>query len=435
MSAVDSPILPSGPLTTPIDGGLVAADFPLLRPADAGSSPHIAYLDSAASAQKPSAVLAAMDEMYRTSYANVHRGVYRIAAEATARFEAARGTIARFVGAASPREVVFTSGTTAAVNTIAWGWGLDALGAGDIVVCTELEHHSNLVPWQQVALRTGASIRYLRVDESGTLDLSDLDRFAAEGRVRLVTVGHVSNAIGTVNEVAAVSAWAREHGALTFVDGAQAAPHRPLDVTELGCDFYAFSGHKLPGPTGIGILWGRADVLDTIRPFQYGGEMIRKVELESTTFNDLPWKFEAGTPPIVEAVGLAAAVDYLEALGLDRIHQHEQELTAYGAQLLAEIPGLALLGPTAPGSRGGILSFTLDCAHPHDIASILDSRNVCIRAGHHCAQPLMARLGHSATARASVYMYNTREDLDRLAEGLNDVVEMFSRGRGAAADG
>jgi cysteine desulfurase/selenocysteine lyase len=362
----------------------------------------------------------------RADRANVHRGVYRVAAEATARFEGARETTRAFLNAASPREIVFTRGTTEAVNLVAYSWGRANLGPGDVVVTSVMEHHSNFVPWQQIAQAQGATLRAIPITTEHTLDLDALADIERQGgRVKLVAVGHISNSLGTVNPVRELADWAHERDALLFVDGAQAAPHRAIDVQALGCDFYAFSAHKLPGPTGIGALWGREAILTAMQPFNFGGEMIRRVELEQTTFNDLPWKFEAGTPAIVEAVGMAAAMDYLTAIGVDAVHAHEQQLTAYGFDLLGQIPGLTLLGPPRGIERGGILSFTIDGTHPHDIATVLDDLDVNIRAGHHCTQPLMKALGTSATARASVYLYNTTGDLDRLAAGVDRVREMF----------
>lgn len=409
----------------PLDVEAIVADFAVLEPNADGQ--RLAFLDSAASAQKPRQVLDTMRDTYEHAYANVHRGVYRLANEATERYESVRETVRRFLNAPTAREIIFTRGTTEAINLVAYSWGLDNLGPGDIVVATQLEHHSNLVPWQQIAKRTGAELRYIPVDEHGVLALDDLDTLAAGGRVRFVAIGHVSNSLGSVNPVREVADWAHELGALVLVDGAQAAPHRAIDVEALGCDFYAFSGHKLLGPSGAGALWGKADLLRAMRPFQYGGEMIRKVTYEETTFNDLPWKFEAGTPAIVEVVGMGAAIEYLEALGIDTVHAHEQALTSYAYDVLEAVPGLTLYGPQRGAERGGILSFTLDCAHPHDIASMLDQRDVCIRAGNHCTQPLMRRLGVAATARASVYVYNGYDDVDRLVTGLHEVRELFGR--------
>lgn len=410
-----------------LDPVTIASDFPIL-----GAGPHtgdrLVYLDSAASAQKPTQVLDVMRDTYEHAYANVHRGVYAIAAEATARFEGAREKVRAFVGAASAREVIFTRGATEAINLVAYSWGAANVAAGDVIVATELEHHSNLVPWQQLAQRTGAQLRFLPVDAQGVVDIEQLDVFARAGNLKLVAITHVSNSLGTVNPIAEVCARAHALGAVVLVDGAQAAPHRVVDVAQLGCDFYAFSGHKLCGPTGAGVLWGREELLAAMPPFQFGGEMIRRVELEHTTFNDLPWKFEAGTPAFVEVIGLGAAIDYLSGIGMDAIHAHERQLTAQLYDALVAVPGVHVHGPAAGVERGGLVSFTMDGAHPHDIASLLDERDVCVRAGHHCTQPLMRKLGLHATARASVYLYNQEDDVDRLVAGLHHVREIFGVG-------
>jgi len=409
-----------------LDVDRVRADFAFLdRPGPNGSGAPVAFLDSAASSQKPRQVLDRMRDTYEHAYANVHRGVYSLAAEATDRYENARAVTQRFLNAASPREVIFTGGTTEAINLVAYSWGRAVLQPGDVIVSTELEHHSNFVPWQQIAAQTGAEVRYLPLDQQGAPQLDALDELVGDARVQLVAVTHVSNALGTVLPVTELADWAHARDALLLVDGAQAMPHRPVDVQALGCDFYAFSAHKALGPSGIGVLWAREQVLRDMPPFQFGGEMIRQVRTEGTTFNDLPWKFEAGTPAIVEAVGMAAALEYLEALGLENVQAHEHELTSYAASLLREMPGVTLLGPGPGEERGGILSFTAEGAHPHDIATILDGQDVCVRAGHHCTQPLMRRLGVGATARASVYVYNTREDVERLADALGELRRVF----------
>jgi cysteine desulfurase/selenocysteine lyase len=412
--------------TPMLDADAIVGDFPILAPGPSGE--RVVFLDSAASAQKPVQVLDAMRDAYEHAYANVHRGVYRLAEEATARFERVRGVVAGFLNAPSPREVIFTRGTTEAINLVASSWGRANLGPGDVVVLSQLEHHSNLVPWQQIALQQGATLKYIEVDDHGRLMLDDLDSVIGDGTLKMVSVTHVSNSLGTVNPVEKIVEWAHSHGALCMLDGAQSAPHRPVDVQQLGCDFYVFSGHKLLGPTGAGALWGRAEILDAMQPYQYGGEMIRQVGYSSTTFNDLPWKFEAGTPAIVEVIGMGAAIEYLQNLGMEAVRRHDIELSSYGFEVLSNIEGLTMYGPQRDEERGGILSFGLDRAHPHDVASILDSDNVSIRAGHHCTQPLMCRMGISATARASVYVYNTREDIDRLGASLERVRAMFSRG-------
>lgn len=403
----------------------VVNDFPILAPDETGT--RLVYLDSAASSQKPRQVLDAMRDTYEHAYANVHRGVYGIAAEATARFEAAREAVRRFIGAHSPREVIFTRGTTEAINLVAYAWGDANVREGDIIVCSELEHHSNLVPWQQLAQRTGALLRYLPVDDHGEMDIAALEGFSNEGPLRLVAIAHVSNTLGTIAPVQAIAREAHRLGAVVLVDGAQSAPHRPVDVAAIDCDFYAFSAHKMCGPSGIGVLWGREEILTAMPPFQFGGEMISRVAYDGTTFNDLPWKFEAGTPAIVEAVGLGAAVQYLESIGMEQIAAHDHVLSQYAVGALEEVSGMTLHGPRPGAERGGVVSFTLDCAHPHDIATLLDTHGVCVRAGNHCTQPLLRKMGIHATARASVYLYNTADDIDKLVTAVHDVRRVFAR--------
>ncbi len=394
------------------------ADFPFLEELHNGLP--FAYLDSAVSAQKPRQVLDAMREFYEHSYTNVHRSVYRLAERATEGFEGARRKVAAFVNAPSEREVIFTRSATEAINLVAYGWGLDNLGPGDLVVITELEHHSNFVPWQYIASRTGASFRHIPIDDSGELQLDTLDAIAAEGRVKVVANNLVSNTLGTINPVEQLAAWAHEQGAIMVVDAAQAAPHRAVDVQALGCDFCAISSHKLCGPSGVGALWGRTELLEAMSPFNLGGEMIRSVSLDRTTFNELPYKFEAGTPAIAEAFGFGIAIDYLGEIGLETIEQHEHELVTYALGRLAELDWISVYGPPAD-RRAGIISFNVDGVHPHDVAQILDWDGVAIRAGHHCTQPLMARLGVAATSRASFYLYSIQEEVDRLVDGLHKV--------------
>ena len=403
-----------------LDARAVRADFPILAQEINGKP--LAYLDSAATAQKPRQMLQAMTHFYETSYANVHRGVYSLAERSTEAFEEAREKVARFVNAPSAREVIFTRNATEALNLVAYAWGLTNLQPGDLVLVTELEHHSNFVPWQYVAKRTGADFRMLPLTESGELDLEALDR--VEGDVKVVATNLVSNALGTVNPVERLAAWAHDRGALMVVDAAQAAPHRRIDVQALGCDFLAFSAHKLCGPSGVGALWGRRELLEAMEPFNLGGHMIRKVQFEETTWGDLPHKFEAGTSPIAEAVGFGAAIDYISAAGLDAIEQHEHELVSYALDRLGEVPGILLYGPP-PERRAGIVSFNMDGVHPHDVAQVLDWEGIAIRAGHHCCQPLMQRLGVAATNRASFYLYTVPEEIDRLAEGLLRVRKVF----------
>ncbi len=405
-----------------LDARKLRADFPILQQEINGKP--LAYLDSAVTAQKPRQVLDAMTQFYETSYANVHRGVYGLAERATEAFEGARDRIARFVNAPSSRELIFTRNATESLNLVAYAYGLASFGPGDVVVVTELEHHSNFVPWQYVAKRTGASFRMIRLTETGELDLNGLDEIAGDGDIKLVATNLVSNALGTVNPVEKLTAWAHEQGAVMVVDAAQAAPHRAIDVQALDCDFLAFSAHKMCGPSGVGALWGRRELLEAMEPFNLGGHMIRKVQFEETTWGDLPHKFEAGTSPIAEAAGFGAAVDYLNEVGLDAIEQYEHDLVTYALERLADVPGIKLYGP-APEKRAGIVSFNMEGIHPHDVAQVLDWEGVAIRAGHHCCQPLMAKLGVAATNRASFYLYTLPEEIDRLTDGLLRARKVF----------
>ena len=404
--------------TQVLDAERLRADFAVFEELVNGKP--IAYLDSASSTQKPRQVLDRMRRFYEHEYANVHRGVYRLAERATEGYERARRTVAAFLNAPSEREVIFTRSATEALNLVAYAWGLDNLGPDDVVVVTELEHHANFVPWQYIASRTGASFRHVPIDDRGELRLDALDGLAGEGRVKVVANNLVSNTLGTINPVERLAAWAHEQGAIMVVDAAQAAPHRPVDVQALGCDFLAVSSHKLCGPSGVGALWGRRELLEAMSPFNLGGEMIRSVALDRTTFNEIPHKFEAGTPAIAEAVGFAAAVEYVSGIGLAAIERHEHELLEYALGRLGELDFVTLYGPP-PERRAGIVSFSVDGVHPHDVAQILDWDGVAVRAGHHCTQPLMARLGVAATTRASFYLYSLPEEVDRLVEGLHKV--------------
>jgi cysteine desulfurase / selenocysteine lyase len=399
-----------------LDAHKLRADFPIFEQEIHGKP--LSYLDSAVTAQKPRQVLDVLRNFYETSYGNVHRGVYLLSERATSAYEGARATIASFVNAPSPRELIFVRSATEGLNLVAYAWGLNNLGPGDLVVVTELEHHSNFVPWQFVAKRTGAGFRMIRLTDEGELDLDGLDGLAREGNVKVVGANLVSNALGTINPIERLSVWAHEQGAISVVDAAQAAPHRRIDVQALGCDFLAFSSHKMCGPTSVGALWGRAELLDEMEPFNLGGHMIRSVRFEETTWGELPYKFEAGTQPIAEAVGFGAAADYLSEVGLEAIEEHEHKLAALALGRLGEVPGLTLYGPPAD-RRAGIVSFNVDGIHPHDVAQVLDSEGVAIRAGHHCCQPLMTRLGVAATNRASFYLYTVPEEIDRLVEGLH----------------
>ena len=408
---------------TTLDAHTLRADFPIFQQQFHGKP--LAYLDSAASAQKPRQMLEAMQRFYETSYANVHRGVYELAERATEGLETAREKVRVLLNAPAGREVIFVRNATEGINLVAYAWGLPNLGPGDLVLVTELEHHSNFVPWQYIARRTGADFRIVPLTDTGELVLEGLDEIVGESRLRVVALNLVSNALGTVNDVSRIAEWAHSHGAIVVCDAAQAAPHRHVDVQAIGCDFVAISGHKMCGPSGIGAVWGRADVLERMEPFLTGGHMIRKVAADGTSWGELPHKFEAGTAPMAEAVGFGAAIDYLEAAGFDAIERHERELTTYALDALAEVPGVTLFGP-APERRSGIVSFAVEGIHPHDVAQVLDWEGVAVRAGHHCCQPLMARLGVAATTRASFYLYTIPEEIDRLVTGIHRARKVFS---------
>ena len=406
-----------------LDVGRVKKDFPILEREVAGH--RLVFLDSAASSQKPRAVLDAMDHYYVTTHANVHRGVYAMAEEATAAYEGARGKVADFIGAPSPRGVVFTKNATEAINLVAHCYGRHRLATGQAVLLSQMEHHANLVPWLMLREECGTELRFLDIDDDGRLVLDDLDR-QLDG-VGLVAVTAMSNVLGTLNPVAAIAEAAHAAGAVILVDGAQSVPHLATDVVALGCDFLAFSAHKMCGPTGIGVLWGREELLESMPAFLGGGEMIRDVRLDGWTPNDIPWKYEAGTPPIAEAVGLGAAVDYLSDLGMEAVREHEVALTGHAMSVLADRHGddIHVYGPTDPAARGGVVSFTYRDVHPHDLSQVLDSAGVCIRAGHHCARPLMRRLGVGSTARASFYVYNDEADVEALSDALVAAADLF----------
>lgn len=393
----------------------VRADFPILSELVNGKP--VVFLDSAASSQKPRQVLQTMDDVYRSGYANVHRGVYAFSESATARYDEARAKVARFIGAPAPECVVFTRNATEALNLIAYSYGRSFLNTGDEIVITELEHHANFVPWMQLAKERGVALKFIPVTQAGQLDLSALDTIITP-RTKLVSFAHVSNVLGTITDPAPIVQRARAVGARVIIDGSQSAPHMPVNVAALDCDFYVFSGHKMLGPTGIGALYGKLDVLEAMPPFMTGGDMISYVGFDEVRWNDVPLKFEAGTPAFVEAIGLGAAVDYLSALGMDAVRAHEREITAYALERMAEVPGARIIGPTDPAVRGGVVTFTLDRIHPHDLASLLDRDGVAIRAGHHCAQPLHHKLGLSATARASFYVYTEPREIDALVESI-----------------
>lgn len=407
----------------PYDVEAIRRDFPILKREVYGKP--LVYLDNGASAQKPQAVIDAVARAYSQDYANVHRGLHYLSNTATENYEEARETVRRFLNAGHVEEILFTRNATEAINLVAASYGM-SFGAGDEIVLSIMEHHSNIVPWQLVAERTGARLRWFGLTDDGRLDLSDIDRLLTE-RTKVVSLVHVSNILGTVNPVAEIAARAHAVGALVVVDASQSVPQLPVDVTALGADFVAFTGHKMCGPTGIGVLWGRAELLAALPPFLGGGEMIETVTMARSTYAALPHKFEAGTPPIAPAIGLGAAVDYLSELGMDRVAAHERAVTAYALQRLPEVDGLSIIGPTVPVDRGGAVSFVLDGVHPHDAGQLLDELGVAVRVGHHCARPVCARYGVPATTRASFYVYSTPAEVDVLVEGLQQVRRFFGR--------
>jgi len=411
-------------LSSPLDVERIRADFPLLSRSVHGKP--IVYLDSAATSQKPTAVLDAMDTYYRTINSNVHRGVYQIAEQATNELEAAREKVRAFINASSTAEVIFTKNATESLNLLVQSWGRANLGEGDIVVLSHMEHHANIVPWHMLAAERGIQLRWIPLTDDDQLDLTDLDVLLAGAKVLSVTA--MSNVLGSLTPVRTLTDAARAAGAISIIDGCQSVPHTATDVQALGADFVAFSGHKLCGPTGIGVLWGRQELLEAMPPFIGGGEMIRDVRLDGFTCNDLPWKFEAGTPAIAEIIGLGAAVDYLSSVGMDAIRAHERMLTEYTLRTLTERFGedIVIHGPADPDLRGGVFSFSFRDLHPHDISQVLDEHAVCVRAGHHCAKPLMKLMGVGATARASVYLYNTTADIDALGDALEAAGSFFA---------
>ncbi len=400
----------------------IRQDFPVLQ-REVHPGKRLVYLDSTATSQKPASVLQAMDEYYRLHNANIHRGVHTLAEEATAGYEAARGKIAAFIGARSQREVIYTRNTTESINLVALSWGRAFLNSGDVVILTEMEHHSNLVPWHMLAAEKGLRLEFIPVTDDGLLDL-EAYRKLLELQPKLVAFSQMSNVMGTITPAKEIIALAHAAGAVTLVDGAQSVPHLPVNVRDLDADFLAFSAHKMLGPTGIGVLYGKQALLEKMPPFLGGGDMIKKVTLRGFTPNDLPHKFEAGTPAVAEAIGFGAAVDYLSKIGMTWVEAHEKEITAYAMERLSEISGLKMFGPTAE-HKGGVTAFTLGSIHPHDVAQILDREGIAVRAGHHCAMPLHQRFNLPATTRASFYLYSTREEVDRLAEGLEKVKQML----------
>ena len=402
----------------------VRKDFPILGRTVRENKPLV-YLDNASTTQKPNRVIDTITDYYQNHNANIHRAVYALAEEATEAYESTRDKVADFVNVKNREEIIFVRGTTEAINLVAYAWGREHVGKGDVIVTTEYEHHSNIVPWQLLAQEVGAKLEYIRMDDDGELILDDLDRYLATGKVKVVAFSLMSNVLGTITDTQRITDACRNAGVLTLVDGAQAVPHMPIDLQDLECDFFAFSGHKMLGPTGIGVLWIRKSVLETMRPFHGGGDMIREVHKYETTWNDLPYKFEAGTPNIADVVGLGAAIDYLTELGMTNVRRHEVELTGYALDLLSNVKGLRVYGTKDLAKRGGVISFNFADVHPHDVAQIIDSEGIAIRSGHHCAQVLMERLDVAATSRASFYIYNTTEDVDALVRSLNTVARVF----------
>ncbi|HZV90886.1 MAG TPA: cysteine desulfurase [Candidatus Nitrosocosmicus sp.] len=408
----------------PVDFAAIRKQFPIFDRKIHGHP--LVYLDSTATTQKPVAVLDALERYYRTYNANIHRGVYVIGEEATQAYEDARGKVAKFLNAASPREIVFTRGTTESVNLVAHGWGRKFVGPGDVVLLTEMEHHSNLVPWQLLAQDRGATLRFIPIDDHGRLDLTNLDRLL-DGPVRIVSLAHVSNVLGTINPVSEIIRRAHARGARVMLDAAQSVPHMPVDVRALDCDFLALSGHKMLGPTGIGVLYGKREALESMNPFLGGGEMIREVRLEGSTWNEVPFKFEAGTMNIADTIAFGAAIDYLEGIGMANVEAHGRELVEETFRILGEIPGVTIYGPPANEPRSAIVSFTVDDIHAHDVAAALDREGVAVRAGHHCAMPLHTKLGVTATSRASFHVYNVPDDIQKLGDGIRKAKQLFHR--------
>ncbi|UTF53834.1 aminotransferase class V-fold PLP-dependent enzyme [Natronosalvus rutilus] len=407
----------------PLDVASLREDYPILEREFDGS--RLVYLDNAATTQTPDQVVDAMSDYYRESNANVHRGIHHLSQEASILYEEAHDRVAEFIGGEGREEIIFTKNTTESENLLAYAWGLTELSPGDEVVLTEMEHHASLVTWQQIARRTGADVKYIQITDDGCLDM-DHARDLVTDDTAIVSAVHVSNTLGTVNPVSELADLAHDHGAYAFIDGAQAVPTRPVDVQAIDADFYAFSGHKMAGPTGIGVLYGKKHLLEDLEPYLYGGGMIEKVTFEDSTWADLPWKFEPGTPPIAEAVGLEAAIDYLEDIGMDRVRAHEEELAGYAYDRLSEFDDIEVYGPEPGPDRGGLVSFNLESVHAHDLASIMNDHAVAIRAGDHCTQPLHDKLGVAASARASFYVYNTHEEVDALVEAIGGARELFA---------
>jgi len=402
----------------------IRKDFPILT-RKVRDNKSLVYLDNASTTQKPNQVIDAITDYYRNHNANIHRAVYALAEESTEAYEGARDKIANFVNIKNRQELIFVRGTTEAINLVAYAWGRPHINEGDIIVTTEYEHHSNIVPWQLLTQEKHAKLEYIGMDDDGQLILDDLDKYLATGKVKLVTFSLMSNVLGTITDAEKIIAKCKAAGVPTLIDGAQAVPHMKVDLDTLGCDFFAFSGHKMLGPTGIGVLWVRKSVLQTMNPFHGGGDMIREVHKYETTWNDLPYKFEAGTPNIADVIGFGAAIDYLTKIGMDNVRQHEIELTKYAIDEFSKVPGLQIYGTKDITKRGGVISFNFADVHPHDVAQIIDGEGIALRSGHHCAQVLMERLNVAATSRASFYIYNTKDDVDALINSLNIVAKVF----------
>jgi len=399
-------------------------DFPVLN-RRVRDDKKLVYLDNAATTQKPNQVIDAITNYYQNHNSNIHRAVHALAEESTEAYEVTRDKVAKFLNIQHREEIVFVKGTTEAINLVAYAWGRDNVQKGDVVVTTEYEHHSNIVPWQLLTQETGAELKYINIDENGELRLEQLDEYLAEGNVKLVAISHVSNVLGTITDIKKVIEKCKNAGAKILVDGAQAVPHMKVDIDNLECDFYAFSAHKMLGPTGVGVLWARKELLENMKPFQGGGDMIREVHKYETTWNDLPYKFEAGTPNVADVICFAAAIDYLEKIGMENVRNHEIELTKYALERMKNIKGLTIYGPQDPPKASGVISFNFNDVHPHDVATIIDKNGVAIRSGHHCAQVLMEKLNVAATNRASFYIYTTKQEVDALIDSLEHVTEVF----------
>ena len=402
----------------------IRKDFPVLN-RRVRDDKKLVYLDNAATTQKPNQVIDAITDYYQNHNSNIHRAVHALAEESTEAFEVTRDKIAKFLNIQNREEIIFVKGTTEAINLVAYSWGKDNVQKGDIVVTTEYEHHSNIVPWQLLTQETGAELKYIDIDDNGELILEQLDEYLSTGKVKLVAISHVSNVLGTISDIHNVIKKCKNVGAKVLVDGAQAVPHMKVDIASLGCDFYAFSAHKMLGPTGVGVLWARKELLENMRPFQGGGDMIREVHKHETTWNDLPYKFEAGTPNVADVICFAAAIDYLTKIGMDNVRSHETELTKYALEKMSKVKGLTIYGPKDPQKASGVISFNFNDVHPHDVATIIDKNGVAIRSGHHCAQVLMEKLNVAATNRASFYIYTTKEEVDTLIDSLEQVAEVF----------